>query len=438
MIFDRIIYMVNIGRNMFTRDCKINLPYKALHIIYDLAAYLQCLVVYLCFRPFPLKRKVVATCFNGKKYGDNTRYIIEKIHESDPTVDIVWIKDKRYNYSVAPYVRIVETSNGIGRIRAAYEYCTARAWLDTHLIDRYLIKRRDQLFIETWHGGLGIKRIEGDVEKFRLNYFQNKKIAATSNKADIFISNSDHLSQIYRRAFNYKGLIWKCGYPKNDMIVQGDRKYRDNVYKYYKLKSTDKILLYAPTFRKEIENREKADFGPYDINFTKLKKALEKKWKTDWVILVRWHPNMAAQGKAYLEKQKYEVIDATEYADMQELILSCSAFISDYSSCIFDAALAGVPCFIYAVDYDDYAKDRGTYYKMSELPFLSADNNAKLLQNIEKFDLSYYINRWNVFKEEAGLRETGHAADDIADLVNYHLCYGSIEKTMGYLKIVEK
>ena len=39
---------------------------------------------------------------------------------------------------------------------------------------------------------------------------------------DVFISNSLHLSKLYRSAFNYTGPIFNCGYPKNDCLF-GDR-----------------------------------------------------------------------------------------------------------------------------------------------------------------------------------------------------------------------
>ena len=41
------------------------------------------------------------------------------------------------------------------------------------------------------------------------------------------------------------------------------------------------------------------------------------------------------------------VTDVTEYNNMQGLICAADIVISDYSSCIFDAALKRIPCFIY-------------------------------------------------------------------------------------------
>ena len=111
------------------------------------------------------------------------------------------------------------------------------------------------------------------------------------------------------------------------------------------------------------------------------------------------------------------VINVTEYPDMQELILSCDMFISDYSSCIFDAAITGIPCFTFATDFEDYKSDRGVYYEMDELPFPYAKNNDELMQNIENFDTDDYSAKWKAFAERTGLHETGHAAKDIAEKI---------------------
>ena len=46
--------------------------------------------------------------------------------------------------------------------------------------------------------------------------------------------------------------------------------------------------------------------------------------------------------------------DASEYPDMQELIIATDMFITDYSSAIFDFSLLSRPAFIYASDYAIY------------------------------------------------------------------------------------
>ena len=89
---------------------------------------------------------------------------------------------------------------------------------------------------------------------------------------------------------------------------------------------------------------------------------------------------------------------------------------ADYSSCIFDAALRRIPCFTYATDFDQYKyEERGVYYEMEELPFPYAKNNDELEQNVRTFDMEDYLKKWDAFAVRMGLKETGHAAKDIAE-----------------------
>ena len=57
------------------------------------------------------------------------------------------------------------------------------------------------------------------------------------------------------------------------------------------------------------------------------------------------------------------------YSDIQELMVSSDALITDYSSCIYDFMLSRKPGFIYATDADKYNNGRGLYYSLTSTPF---------------------------------------------------------------------
>lgn len=112
------------------------------------------------------------------------------------------------------------------------------------------------------------------------------------------------------------------------------------------------------------------------------------------------------------------VLDVTNYPDIQDLLMTVDVVISDYSSCMFDAALRNLPCFIYATDFEQYKADRGVYFEMDELPFPYASNNDELAQNIVNYNESDYRQGIKSFFERVGLAETGHAGKDIAQKIN--------------------
>ena len=359
------------------------------------------------------KNKIVATTMRGRRYGDNPQFIVECLHAKNPQIDVVWLTANGYDCDAPIWIRKVPYKYSI---RTIYELATARVWIDTHRLRSSVLKRKGQCFIETWHGGLGIKKIEGDVQRVLDTPWEVDEIKNTSKLADVFISNSDHLSSIYRRAFGYEGVIWKCGYPKNDIILQDHSDVVKNVKQELNIRHETKIILYAPTYRDRFAWGDDPDFSVYDINYELVKKAVIEHFGGDWMFLVKWHPTMVP----YIQRNHIHydnVMDVSTYNDMQGLLCAADIVISDYSSCLFDAALREIPCFTYAKDFEQYKGTQGAYFEMDELPFPYARNNDELISNILNYNHDDYIEKWKQFTIRTGLHETGHATDDIANKI---------------------
>lgn len=368
--------------------------------------------LFYLLRIFPIqKNKVVVSSHSGKRYDDNQKFMMDELHKLCPEADIVWVKDPKCYYELPDWIRPVRWRSW----RWLYEYATAKIWTNNCTEPDYFVKRRGQMYIETWHGGLGIKKVAmdsiGDSAKVR----NDRRYLKGTSMADVYISNSDHLSIIYRRAFRYNGPIWKCGYPKNDVFVNGNPEFGRKARKELSIPEGNKVLLYAPTWRLRFKENQHIDMNVYDIDMQRLKQALTEKYGGEWTMLLRFHPLLSLYVKGYQEAHP-EVMDVTDYPDMQSLLMATDVMISDYSSCIFDAALRRIPCFTYATDFDQYKyEERGVYYEMEELPFPYAKNNDELVQNVRAFELEDFLKRWDAFCVRMGLNETGHAARDIAE-----------------------
>jgi CDP-glycerol glycerophosphotransferase len=366
-------------------------------------------ILFYLLRIFPIKKnKVIATAFGGIRYGDNQKPMLEALHEMCPETDIVWVKGRGYEYELPEWIRCIH----FWTLRWFYEYATAKIWINNCLTPDYFRKRKGQLYIETWHGGLGIKKVFGDVQSEKDQ--KNKRLyERMANFADVLISNSDHLSAIYRDSLYYNGPIWKCGYPMNDILFTENPQITEKVKKTLNIPETNKIFLYAPTHRDKFVEEGCVDESVFFSSFTDLRQSLSQKFGGEWTILLRWHQGQMKMLSGTTIPSN--VVNATSYPDMQELLMATDVMMSDYSSCIFDAAMRRVPCFIYASDYDEYKQYRGVYYEMEELPFPYAKNNDELEQNVRAFDMEDYLKKWDAFTVRMGLNETGHAAQDIAE-----------------------
>ena len=370
-------------------------------------------------RVFPVKKnKVVACVHRGRRFDDNQRFILEELHRLRPDADIVWIRDMRYPYELPSWMRSVPWHS----FRYIYEHATARVWTNNCTEPEYFVKRRNQLYVETWHGGLGIKRLRndmvGDLAVEHVNHHRSKNAA---DLADVYISNSDHLSVIYRRAFRYHGPIWKCGYPKNDMLVRNCPEDGEQARRELGIPAGSKLLLYAPTWRLRFRENRQIDMAVYDLDLLRLQRVLTECSGGEWTVAIRFHPDLRPFTQDY-QRAHPGVLDVTDYQDMQRLLMATDVMVSDYSSCIFDAALRRIPCFTYATDFEQYKnEERGVYYDMEELPFPYARNNEEMERNVRAFDSEAFLRKWDAFAERMGLHETGHAARDIAEKINDYM-----------------
>lgn len=107
-------------------------------------------------------------------------------------------------------------------------------------------------------------------------------------------------------------------------------------------------------------------------------------------------------------------IDVTDTASMQGLVKSADAFISDYSSSIFQAVQRHIPCFVYADDYEVYNTERGMYLTLDEQPFPYALTEEALIGNILHYDVDLWEEKWQQYAKRMGHIVTGHSAEDVA------------------------
>ena len=114
--------------------------------------------------------KIVFDNYLGRGYGCNPKYAAQKLIERGADgYDLVWLVSGEHmaHSELPPQIRRVRH----GSIRSYYEYATAQVWVSNYpkmlFVRNGLKKRAGQVFIQTGHGSLGIKKIDGDVSVFR-------------------------------------------------------------------------------------------------------------------------------------------------------------------------------------------------------------------------------------------------------------------------------
>ena len=348
--------------------------------------------------------------YNFKQYSCNPRYLTEYLLKNNPEFEIYWVFRKKVDISgIDSRIKCVRfRSLEYYKLVNSAEFFITNSRTDPYRI--YWHKRPGQKYLMLWHGGVALKKIEKDAEeKLGYSYVQKSKI--DSKVCDLMTSSCRYQTDLMENKFWYSGEILKKGIPRNDIFFDMEQRASLNakVRKLYSISSGDKIVMYAPTFRRG------NDLSPYSINWDKVIPELEKVFGGVQVrVLVRLHPNLIGKvdtsGLVAYEK----VTDATLYHDMQELLCVSDMLITDYSSAMFDFAMLERPCLLYATDIEKY--DRGYYFRFDELPFPLARTQEELLSNLASFDRSEYDNRVTTFFDtNIGIYDDGHASEAIAE-----------------------
>lgn len=386
---------------------------KYLYILIKCLFYSLISLLYYMFRVYPINnRKIVFCSYFGNGYGDNPKYIAEEIINQKLNIDMVWLlrKELFLSHNLPPSIRPVKKNS----LRGIYEMVTAKVWIDNSRKPYFVKKRKGQYYIQTWHGAPALKKIEKDVED-KLDKIYVKNAKEDSDKVDLFLSNCKHFSNLIKKSFWYNGEILECGLPRNDIIFKRNKIINEKVRKYFNISKDKKIVLYAPTFRKN------SNIDVYNLDINMCLNSLTNRFKGEWVFLVRLHPNV--QYKTFDILNKKNVFNASLYDDLQEILSVVDVLITDYSSLMFDFALTGLPVFLYAPDIEDYKNDRNFYFCFEELPFSLAENNYDLSNAINNFNEVKYKEDLKSFFNYIGSFENGNASKIVVDKIKEIVFY---------------
>ena len=398
--------------NKFKNKVKeIKFLYYPLKIVIDLIRELKYFFIKLfliLMRCFKIKNnRILVVSYTGKGFGDNSKYVVLELLKdiNNMNIEIYWAVSN-INEEFPNGVKKVKYNS----IKYFYILVTSKIWLDNTRKPIYIIKRKKQVYIQFWHGCLAMKKIEFDASD-RLGKVYLRGAKNDNNMINYLVSNSIYCSNVlYKGALKCDKQILEYGCPREDILIRKNKELIKKVKQYYKINENTKIILYAPTFRNIYT-------GQYNIKYDALLSKLVTSLNDEYIILVRLHPNVSSNAKEYGVSFNKNVINASNYNDIQELIISSNLIITDYSSVMFDGLIANIPVILYANDYNDYYKERGFYFSFDELPFKICKNNNELIE----IDYKKYYNdvkkEYSKFKKKIGFYNYNNSSYEVSKLI---------------------
>ena len=345
--------------------------------------------VYWFSQLVPKKKKLwVFGAWNGKKYGDNSKYLFEYINLNGTEIRPIWLTQNKQAYDLisSKDFEVYYTYSFKGFL---FSMMAEKIFVSVGIkdVNRYIINRKDVIMM--WHGCTPLKKIVFDDVITRKNqlffekllYYFFPFLGTTQMKGHV-ISGSDEASRIFKSAFNAKEeQILLTGFPRNDTFFEMNHT-APLLTDLISLKSSNMTtVIYMPTHRKEgkgdLSSLFNLDLDTYNQSLISLNTKL-------FIKLHYFH----------LKNHKYKNFSnihfITDYDIEQDIYTVLNKFdimITDYSSVHFDFLLTKKPIIFAPFDKEKYlTDDREFYFNYDEVtPGPHAGNWTEILENIEKF-----------------------------------------------------
>jgi len=360
----------------------------------------------------------------GMNFSDNAKYLFLYC-SSLSEINSYWITRNK---------ALVKSLRNEG-LRAYYKYSLKGLWLSisskvyvydsrTGSINHWT--SAGALKVNLWHGS-PLKTIDRDITvKHNAFYIGNhtwgpKRYLVRMMMpewfviADLMIATSDKVKGYFNSAFGSKQ-IEVTGYPRNDIITNPNlyAKYLGFEQQIINSITTDKTILYAPTFRDTNRFERKTP-----IEWSRLNDLLKKNNATFLIKLHRHDYSMVM-------KEEYSHIRLLDNeSDMYPLFAKVDLLITDYSSIFFDFLLTDKPVLFYPYDKEIYlTQDRSMY---DEYDTVTPGHKA---YNFEEF----YTKLSLFFKEPEVLKETSLDYKVIKKMYNKHCDSDGAKRTYQFIK----
>ncbi len=348
--------------------------------------------------------------FLGRNYSDNPKAIYEELLARNSQLKVVWSLD-----AIDTDLELPGDPKLVKRLSPSYFYYLARSKyiVSNSRLTRKFEKKEEQVYIQTWHG-TPLKKLVLDMDNVTLpgtnkqNYYIN--FLKEAHRWDYLISANEYSTEKFKSAFSQEDIL-EIGYPRNDILVNHTQQDIDDSRERIGLFPEDKVILYAPTFRDNSSDTP----GEYNQQMMLDLEALAIKCP-EWKILLRTHYLVTEE----IDITTSNVIDVSNYDDVNDLYLASDVLMTDYSSVFFDYAILNRPIIFFAYDLKEYEREmRGFYLDYHTLPGQNIQNTSDLIDILNDLNAyrDLYSTELDAFRAQYSNLEKGTASKYVVDLI---------------------
>lgn len=349
-------------------------------------------IYYLLYRFIPIhKKKFLFIAYHGRGYLCNPKAIHEYMSQYEAYRDyqFIWAL-KKDHYVDIPNAKVIRYNS----LLFYYYLARSKYWIFNCKMPAYLMKKKDQIYLQTWHG-TPLKKLAHDINIGPSATFYRSQVTKDQmtksydidrQRYDYFLSPSAFATEKFISSFQLNpNQILEVGYPRNDFLTNITEEKIRQLKQKYNLPQDKKIILYAPTWRDNSYNSKGYTYE-IQVDFEYWKSKLYP----NYVILFKPH---------YLITNQYEYPGLNNFlyfmkedTDINELYAISDVLITDYSSVFFDFAILRRPILFYMYDLEEYKENiRGFYLDVpTDLPGEVITEEDELIHRLENLELYFY------------------------------------------------
>lgn len=266
---------------------------------------------------------------------------------------------------------------------------SAKYMINDATFPNYYIKKKGQVYINTWHGtplkNMGKNNVNDGFGNVQKNFVC----------ADYLLYPNNFTKEVMIRDYMLEnissGYIVLGGYPRNEVFFNNNA--RNQLREKLNL-SNKKIYAYMPTWRGTVNNIGNFKNDTYLMFYLY---ELDKLLHDDEVLYLNIHP-LAKHAKNDYELKTLKHIKKfpTNY-ETYDFLNIADVLVTDYSSVFFDFACTRKKIILFPYDKEEYLADRGTYFSMDELPFPQVYDIPSLIAELrseKKYDDEEFLKKF--------------------------------------------
>ena len=289
--------------------------------------------------------------FYGKQVSCNPLALDREIASRFPELPRYWSVTSERTEVPSGAIPVLVGSPDWFAARSRAQLLVVNDWL------RYRFRRaKHQTVLQTWHGTM-LKHLA--LGRPGVGLRTRLAIRRESRRWSLMLSQNAHSTEQFRSSYAFHGEILETGYPRDDRLaaaVAGGKRIAiavDAAKRALGVPAEKRVLAYVPTWRD----------GGHTVNTLDMH-ALAAELGDEWVVVARGHTRSAGSYAAPLlglgATARQAVVDASTHPDVNDVILAADVLVTDYSSVMFDAAVARVPMLFFVPDLASYRdRERG-------------------------------------------------------------------------------